>query len=59
MSMRKHYWQNCYHFVICDIGIMSRSCLDIVSVKSVQRAIDTLARKMDNSVTLNNDDVTQ
>ena len=33
---------NCYHFTICDIGITTRSCLDIVSVKLVQRAIDIL-----------------
>ena len=36
---------DCYHFIICDIGITARSCLGIVSIKSVQRAIDTLLRK--------------
>ena len=30
------------HFVICEISISARSCLDIVSVKSVQRRIDIL-----------------
>ena len=36
---------NRYHFIICDIGITARSCLGIVSIKSEQRAIDTLLRK--------------
>ena len=40
-----------FHFAICDINIKTRSCLDIVSIKLVQRAIDTLLREMNDSVT--------
>ena len=41
----------CYHLAIGNIGTTARSCLGIVSVKSAQRAIDTLLRKTNNQVT--------
>ena len=49
---RQNEQNDCWH--IC---IMARSCLDIVSVKSVQREIDTMHIKSDDYVTQCNGEV--